>query len=99
MIEFEHNGQIYKFSNATEELVLDRVRHAIAEDADMCKCTKCYYDVCAMVLNNVVTHKYTTSAQGALMSRVPLDTSASAGGIVFVEIIKAINLAKTRPSH
>ena len=97
-MEFKHNGQTYIFANAMEEIVLDSVKSAISRDADMCSCTKCYYDVCAMVLNNLGPPKYGTSQSGALFAKASSSNMQSAG-IISVEIIKAINLVKGKPGH
>ena len=96
-MEFEHNGQKYTFSNAMEEIVFDNVRSAISRDSEMCRCVKCFYDVCAVVLNNVGT-KYGTSQMGALMSKAA-SSNMQAVGVISVEIIKAINLVKGKPNH
>ena len=98
-MEFEHNGQKYMFFNAQEEMVFDNVRTAISHDNDMCKCTKCFYDVCAIVLNNLGAPRYSTTQEGALMTKVSSAMSMENVGVLSVEIIKAINMVKGRPSH
>lgn len=98
-MEFEHNGQVYTFSNAMEEEVFEKVKSAINNDADMCKCNKCFYDVCAIVLNNIGSPRYGTSQQGALMSKVASTMNIELIGVVLVEIYKAINLVKIKPAH
>ena len=97
-MEFKHNGQTYIFANAMEEIVLYSVKSAIARDTDMCGCEKCYYDVCAMVLNNLGPPKYGTSQAGALFAKAS-SSSMQAAGVISVEIIKAINLVKEKPGH
>jgi competence protein ComFB len=98
-MEFEHNGEIYTFSNAIEDEVLEKVQSAVKNDADMCKCKKCYYDVCAIALNNIGISKYTTSQHGALISKVASAMNMESIGVISVEIIKAINMVKGRPNH
>ncbi|MCL2098884.1 MAG: late competence development ComFB family protein [Oscillospiraceae bacterium] len=97
-MEFEHEGKKYKFSNTMEDIVFENVRKAISRDSDMCKCTKCFYDICAIVLNNLGPPKYGTSPQGELMSKLSYSNVQSLG-MISVEIIKAINLVHERPSH
>jgi len=99
MIEFMHNGEKYIFSNAMEDFVLERVRSKINDDPDMCKCEKCYYDVCSLVLNGMDSSKYGTSPEGAVISRVPLDTGLSASGMISVEIVKAMDIVAKNPAH
>jgi hypothetical protein len=98
-MDFEHNGQIFKFVNATEEMILDKVRIAIKNDNEMCKCEKCYYDVCCLVLNGMGAPKYVTSHQGALMSKISSSMSVQAMGVISVEILKALNMVKVKPNH
>jgi hypothetical protein len=99
MVEFEHNGKKYVFGNAMEDFVLEKVRLSIASDKEMCKCKKCYYDVCAIVLNNLEDSKYVTSPEGAVISRVAYDTGISGSGVFSVEIVKAMNLVSKNPTH
>ena len=99
MIEFEHKGKKYTFSNVMEDTVLEKVRQKISSDADMCKCQKCYYDVCALVLNNMELAKYTTSDEGTVIMRAPLDVGIMSSGQLMVEIAKAISLVGERPNH
>ena len=98
-MEFEHKGQKYMFFNAMEEIVFDHVRSAIKHDAEMCTCEKCFYDVCALVLNNLDTPKYATSQEGALMSKIGAAMKMENIGVLSVEIIKAINMVKSKPNH
>ena len=98
MIEFQHDGKTYAFINVMQEIVFDKVRASINKDEDMCKCEKCYYDVCAIVLN-ALAPRYATSSKGAVISRADSSMNVSAASIISVEVIKAINLVKTRPAH
>jgi hypothetical protein len=97
-MEFEHNGRAYTFSNAMEEIVFESVGKVISQDDEMCLCKKCYYDVCAIVLNNLGTPKYGTSEQGALMSKLSY-SNIQALSSISVEVIKAVNLVKGNPSY
>ena len=98
-MEFEHKGQKYRFYNAMEEVVLYQVRNVIKRDEEMCKCEKCFYDVCALVLNNLSTPKYVTSEEGALMSKVGSAMKVENVGVLSVEVIKAVNMVKGKPNH
>ena len=99
MIEFEHDGRKFSFFNALEEFVLERVRQKIRADAEMCKCAKCYYDVCALVLNSMGKAQYETAEKGCRKSRVPFDAGISASVMFTVEIAKAMNIVRSNPTH
>jgi hypothetical protein len=99
MIEFEHNGEKYVFGNALEELVLERVRHTFKRHPEMCGCEKCYYDVCALVLNGLGEAKYGTSPFGVLMSKVALDAGITGIGVLNVEVTKAMDMVSKKPNH
>ena len=55
----------YVLINTTEELVKRKVK-MMMEDEDMCHCDKCFYDVCALILNKMPPN-YVTTEKGQLM--------------------------------
>jgi len=80
-----------------EQLVLEKVR-ASMNGGDMCKCNKCYYDVCSIVLNNMGAPHYITSPEGALMKRATFMSSEAITSL-YVEIFKAIELVMSNLKH
>lgn len=96
-MRFENNGQTYEFFNSTEEPVLKKVRLAL-NDIDMCRCDKCYYDICAIVLNNMGAPRYVTSPHGALMNKASFLNTDTLGNF-YAEIYRAIDLVKKSPRH
>ena len=87
----------YKLENAYEYTVKVSVKTNIDKDPDMCKCEKCYLDVCAIVLNNGFS-KFVTTEIGGLLAN--LDSVSEGKNIdLFVEILKAIDRVKKSPAH
>lgn len=81
-------------------MVLEKVRTTMdkMKDADMCKCSKCYYDVCALVLNKIGAPHYVTTDYGALMKKASFLNTENLG-ILWVDIYKAIDLVHKNPRH
>ena len=99
-MQFENNGQIYNFLNSAEEAVFEKVRTVMdtMDAADMCKCSKCYYDVCALVLNNMLP-QYATTQEGALMNKAKTLLSMDTLTKLSSEIFGAIEKVKNKPDH
>ena len=87
----------YILFNAMEETVKEEVR-ATMNNMNVCKCDKCYYDVCAMVLNNSPP-QYVTSPEGVLIKKAAallrLEVLTKLSG----EIFNAISVVKENPGH
>ena len=87
----------YKLENPYIGLVMNEARHHIDKDADMCKCDKCYIDVCALILNSGFT-KYVTTKRGALLTELD-NVSPDKEMELMVAILKSIELVKKSPRH
>lgn len=92
-----HPDKNYQIVNAYDELVRTAVREAIDNDEEMCKCEKCFLDVCTIVFNNGFAH-FVTTRQGALYAKIG-DMNTGAHVNLFVEVLQAIAKVKQRPMH
>lgn len=87
----------YQIVNAYDELVRQAVREAIAGDDEMCKCEKCFLDVCTLVFNEGFSH-FVTTPQGTLYAKVD-DMSTRNHVDLFVVVLQALQKVKERPMH
>lgn len=90
------HSEEYGLINANEEIVRDSVRKMMAH-TDMCKCDKCFYDACALVLNKMPP-RYSTTRKGQLLSLLPnmeIITYAEIG----VMAAQAIKMVSESPHH
>lgn len=82
--------------NIFEELVRAKVKDTIHK-IDMCHCTKCQLNACAIALNTLPS-KYVTTTKGALLAQ--LDVSGlEERTAVEVEVLKALKTVKECPMH
>jgi competence protein ComFB len=82
--------------NAADQIVMTKVSEMIAE-TDMCKCEKCFLDVCMHALNQL-PNKYVTSKKGEVISNIY--TTAVANNVAYiVAITTAIEIVKNDPQH
>lgn len=86
----------YTLVNANEELVRTNVRN-LMNKTDMCRCEKCFLDVCAIVFNKGFAH-FATTKEGELMAKIPDMNHANHAGLI-VAITAAIELVKKSPQH
>jgi competence protein ComFB len=86
----------YLLVNITEELVRRKVKSLMAA-ADMCCCDKCYYDVCALILNNMPP-QYVTTEKGKLLSLLNTTGSQFQTNLV-VHATQAIEKVRQSPMH
>lgn len=86
----------YVLINANEEIVKHLTKELMTQ-TDMCRCEKCYLDVCALALNNISSN-YVTSRKGQVIHNAMKDISESKIEIV-VAVSKAIALVKDSPQH
>ena len=86
----------YELKNAYDEMVRDAVQEAM-DSADMCKCERCFLDVCAIVFNQGYTH-FVNTKEGELLKKVP---SMQHGNEVElkVKVLNAIKLVSSFPHH
>jgi competence protein ComFB len=87
----------YILLNAMEEAVREEVR-ATMNNVNICRCDKCYYDVCALVLNNSPP-QYVTSQEGALFKKASALLSMETLTRLSAEIFSAIAKVKNKPAH
>jgi competence protein ComFB len=86
----------YILVNIAEELVKLKVREMMAE-YDMCRCKKCFLDVCAIVLNTMDPH-YVTTEKGSLFSLLEA-THYQFKTDLTVCVLQAMKRVKSRPMH
>ena len=82
--------------NMTEMIVRPVLTEAL-EEADCCKCERCYLDMLAVALNQLKPH-YVNSTEGQLISKASnltlqnkIDTN--------IAVLKAINIVSRVPHH
>ena len=87
----------YILFNAMEEAVREEVK-ATMNNVNICRCDKCYYDICALVLNNSQP-QYVTSQEGVLFKKAAALLSLETLTKLSNEIFNAISKVKDNPSH
>ena len=90
--DFDH----FSLYNTNEELVRASVRD-LQPKMDMCCCSKCYFDACAIALNNLPP-KYVTTYKGEVYSRIPQLHSGSRAEVAII-VARALKQVKESPSH
>lgn len=86
----------YKLYNAYEETVKSAVKMAI-DQTEMCRCEKCFLDICAMVYNNNFT-RFVTTREGELFSKIP-EMSYNFKVELLVAVMDAVKKVKDNPRH
>lgn len=86
----------YILINAYDDIVRSSVRELMSK-SDMCRCDKCFLDICAIVFNRKYS-RFVTTTEGQLLSKVP---QISYGGQVemTVTILDAIKMVRDFPKH
>jgi competence protein ComFB len=92
----EQEKKEYVLVNVAEELVKKKVKEMMAS-FDMCKCEKCYFDVCAIVLNKTDSRYYTTE-KGKLLNLLDATNYQFKTDLV-VAVLKAMKFVKENPKH
>jgi len=87
----------YILFNAMEEAVREEVKATIS-NVNICRCDKCYYDICALVLNNLPP-QYVTSQEGVLFKKAAALLSMETLTKISGDIFDAISKVKNNPSH
>lgn len=87
----------FHFKNTMEDAVVLEVEATLRNTRNMCKCERCFSDICAIVLNQIKPH-YVTSSTGELYDKAALLNIINLSKIS-VEVFKAIDLVKSKPSH
>ena len=86
----------YLLVNIAEELVKRKVKELMAGE-DMCRCQKCFFDVCAIVLNKTDA-LYVTTEKGKLLSLLNTTNYQFKTDLV-VSSLQAIRKVKNVPKH
>lgn len=87
----------YGLINAYDSKVRLIVKGIIDKDPDMCRCEKCFLDVCAIVFNSGFT-RFVTTEKGELFSMLPSVTD-NMDVEIMVAAFKAVELVKSKPDH
>ena len=99
-IEMLENNDVkskYYFKNTWESVVVEEVEATLKHVKNMCKCERCFADICAITLNSL-DPRYVTTAMGELEDRVAmLDFEKQMK--VSTEVFDAIDIVKNNPRH
>jgi competence protein ComFB len=87
---------VYVLVNIVEELVRTKVREAITK-AEMCQCSLCENNICAITLNELAP-RYVTTQKGHLLAQIALMNPDYLFN-VNLEIAKAMKTVKEKPRH
>jgi len=82
--------------NYWEAKVMERTKSIISK-MDICQCEKCYFDICALVLNKLPP-QYVTTRKGDLMMKVPAGTAKSELELTIL-ITKYAKMVSEKPMH
>ena len=88
----------YYIKNAMEDAVIDEAKSALKHMSDICKCDKCFYDVCAIALNTFPA-SYATSEQGELFKKAGVLLNAETRNKISAAVFDAIKTVKDNPIH
>lgn len=97
MLEKNDVKSRYYFKNTLEDSVVEEVEATLKRINDMCKCEKCFADICAITLNALKPH-YVTTAMDELYDRVAFSDFEKLMEIS-EEVFKAIDIIKEHPAH
>ena len=87
----------YMFTNVLEGIVIEETASILKRAKNVCKCDKCFADVCALTLNNIKP-QYTTTEIGEIYSRTKMLNILNLSEVTD-EIFKNIDRVKEKPSH
>lgn len=95
----DSSGGKYQLINAYESIVKTNVQE-LMKDEDMCKCEKCFLDVCALVLNSkhASYSRFVTTKKGALLAQIPEMGYVNKTEMTVI-ILDAIRQVKESPQH
>lgn len=86
----------YALVNAYDSLVREQVKLRM-ENEDMCRCEKCFLDVCAIVFNRGYVN-FVTTRKGQVLAQV-YETKTAGKVELAVKIMDAIQIVKGSPKH
>ena len=96
-VQLSGNENEYMLVNSNEEIVKDLVTRLLSLTDNICKCVKCYNDICAIMLNNMQPH-YSTTRKGMILSQLP---QMDMMNIAEMNVIaaRAIKIVSESPRH
>ncbi|MCL2121936.1 MAG: late competence development ComFB family protein [Clostridiales bacterium] len=86
----------FQLVNAYDEIVRMAVREVMGK-TDMCKCERCFLDMCAIVFNGGYAH-FVNTREGELLKKIP-DMNLGNHVEMMVQVMHAARLVKTFPHH
>ena len=88
----------YYLRNVMEEAVVAEVTSSMKHMSGMCKCEKCFYDICAITLNSM-SPNYATSEQGELLGKANALLNVEVRNKISNAVFNAIEKVKKSPMH
>ena len=88
----------YFFKNTMETVVIEEITTTLKHTSDICKCGKCFHDICAITLNSIPPH-YVTTERGELLKKATALLNIENLTKISSEIFKAIDIVRNHPSH
>ena len=88
----------FQIKNIIEEIVVEETAAILKKMTNMCKCEKCFNDICAIVLNSI-SSQYVTTHEGELFQKAAIILNAESATKISIEIFKAIDIVKHNPNH
>ena len=86
----------YRLINSYDEIVRLTVSE-LMNSSDICKCERCFLDVCAIVFNRGYTH-FVNTREGELLKKIP-DMNLGNRVEMQVQVMQAMKLVKSFPHH
>jgi len=86
----------FKLVNAYDEIVRTAVLEMM-ENTDMCKCERCFLDVCAIVFNRGYAH-YVNTREGEILKKIPEMNQGNRAQLT-VQVLHAIKMVQDFPHH
>ena len=88
----------YFFKNTMETVVIEEAATTVKHMSNICKCGKCFYDICAIALNAIPSH-YVTTERGELLQKATTLLNIENLTKISTEIFRAIDIVRNHPSH
>ena len=88
----------YYLINTMEDVIIDEVAAVLKHMRGICKCEKCFYDICAVALN-AFPALYATSEQGELFGKASSLLNADMRGRISAAVFDSIDKVQKTPAH
>jgi len=88
--------ELYQLINSYDDIVKLTVRE-LMNSTDMCRCERCFLDICAIVFNQGYTH-FVNTREGELLKKIP-DMNLGNRVEMQVQVMHALKLVKNFPHH